>query len=97
MMWKDEVNEFCGNIPSVLIGNKIDLPRNVKKQEAERYVHILNAPYFETSVLQNTNVSEIFEAIGRLMLERIESQGNPPVKEPVSPCQDNTGPSNKTI
>lgn len=89
MMWREEVNEFCGSVPSVLIGNKIDLPRKVKTQEAERYAHIFNAPYFEISVLQNTNVSEVFESIGRLMLEKIGSLGTPPVKESASSYQSN--------
>jgi small GTP-binding protein len=97
MLWKEEVTEFCGSIPSVLIGNKIDLPRKIETQEAERYAHIFNAPYFEASVLQNTNVNEIFEAIGKLMLERIEGLGIPPIKDSVFSSQSNTLPSKKTI
>nr|MDO8080387.1 GTP-binding protein [Candidatus Freyarchaeota archaeon] len=95
--WKEEVSEFCGSVPSILIGNKIDLPRKVETREGECYGRSFNAPYFETSVLQNTNVSEVFESIGRLMLERIESLGIPPIKEPVSSYQNNTPSSKKAI
>lgn len=95
--WKEEVIEFCGSIPSVLIGNKIDLPRKVETQEVEYYAKFLNAPYFETSVLQNISVNEIFESIGRLMLERTESPRIYSIKEPTASSQNITPPSNRKI
>jgi small GTP-binding protein len=95
--WREEVNEFCGSVPSVLIGNKIDLPRKVETQEAELYARLLNATYFEASVLQNIRVNEIFESIGRLMLEKAESQGISSSKEPVSSSQKITPPPKKDI
>jgi small GTP-binding protein len=93
--WREEVYETCGKIPSILIGNKIDLPRKVETPEGKQYGQCFNAPYFETSVILNTNIDGCFELIGKLMLERIESLGSPPVKEPMPSCQNNTPPSNQ--
>ncbi|MEM3586123.1 MAG: Rab family GTPase [Candidatus Jordarchaeaceae archaeon] len=87
--WREEVNKFCGSIPCILIGNKIDLPRKVEVQEAESYARLFNALYFETSVLQGIYINEIFESIGRLILERIEKPEILPITgESLSPCDN---------
>jgi len=65
--WRREVTETCGNIPSVIVGNKIDLlPREVEKKEGERYSKSLNIPYFETSAATGKNIHKVFKTIAIL-------------------------------
>jgi small GTP-binding protein len=71
--WRQEVKQEIGDVPSIIVGNKIDLPRKVESQEAEQYSKSVNSPYFETNAHNNTNVEESFEAIGRLILKNREN------------------------
>ncbi|MFB0562112.1 MAG: GTP-binding protein [Candidatus Lokiarchaeia archaeon] len=88
--WREEVCEICGNIPSIIVGNKIDLPRKVETREGEKYSRCLNSPYFETSVPLNLNIKECFESIGRLIIGRTESSEDSNVKSSMIPFQNNT-------
>lgn len=53
--------------PITLLGNKIDLEdqREVNTEEGESLAKQLNATFFETSALTNTNISEAFIDITR--------------------------------
>ncbi len=96
-MWKEEVYEICGSIPSIIIGNKIDLPRKVEIEEVEQYSQCLNTLYFETSVLLNVNIEESFESIGRLILGRTLSSEISPVKSAIIPYQKTPPSHEKTV
>ncbi|WXG41675.1 MAG: GTP-binding protein [Candidatus Freyarchaeum deiterrae] len=95
--WREEVSETCGEVPNILIGNKIDLPRKVEAQEGKQYGQCFNAPYFEASLPLNTNIDECFESIGKLILRRAESLQGPPIKKPITACPDNTTTSKEII
>merc|ERR1712137_744216 len=53
--------------PIVLLGNKVDLEeqREVATEEGEELAKELNATFFETSALSNTNISEAFIELTR--------------------------------
>ena len=59
------------NIPMVLIGNKIDLGREVERSEAEDLAKRLSCDYLETSAKTGDNVEEAFEKIARACLESV--------------------------
>jgi small GTP-binding protein len=71
--WIQEVNQVLSNVPCILIGNKIDLPRQVDESEAREYSSKINAKYFETSVAQNINVQESMDSINYIISEKQES------------------------
>ncbi|MFX1366088.1 MAG: GTP-binding protein [Promethearchaeota archaeon] len=58
-------------IPMVLIGNKVDLEREVDRLEAEDLAKRLNCEYLETSAKTGENVELAFEKIAKACLEDI--------------------------
>ncbi|TFG01475.1 MAG: GTP-binding protein [Promethearchaeota archaeon] len=63
--YKDARNEL-GNIPFVLIGNKIDLEdqREVSYEEGRKMAEEISSFFIETSALKNINVEDTFKIIG---------------------------------
>ncbi|MEM3586124.1 MAG: Rab family GTPase [Candidatus Jordarchaeaceae archaeon] len=68
--WREEVNEIITNIPCIVIGNKIDLPRKVSEEEAKEYSSKINAKYFETSVTRNINIQQSLDDINQIVFEK---------------------------
>ncbi len=60
------------SIPMVIVGNKIDLGRQVDKKEAEDLAKRLNCDYFETSAKTGEKVEVAFEKIARACLNSVE-------------------------
>ncbi len=55
----------------LLLGNKLDLEREIDKAEAEDLAKRLNCKYLETSAKTGENVENAFELIARACLENI--------------------------
>lgn len=63
------IEEICGRIPIVLIGNKADLPdRAVSTGEAQALSEKMGFQYYETSAKTGLNVYQIFEKLARMVL-----------------------------
>ncbi|MGQ4875113.1 MAG: GTP-binding protein [Promethearchaeia archaeon] len=64
--WINDVRSELGDIPIVLIGNKIDLEdkRKVSKEEGLRKAEQFRCFFTETSALYNINVQDTFKLIG---------------------------------
>ncbi|MFX1346047.1 MAG: GTP-binding protein [Promethearchaeota archaeon] len=56
-------------IPMILLGNKVDLDREIDKEEAEDLAKRLNCEYLETSAKTGENVEQAFEEIARACLQ----------------------------
>jgi small GTP-binding protein len=65
--WRAEVKQFAGDIPFVLIGNKLDLLADVgeviDRDEARAYAESQGSEYIETSAKDNLNVDQAFIAL----------------------------------
>ena len=60
--WYKKLREFCGKIPVILVGNKIDLkPKIVNKKF--KFSTKYNIPLFFTSAANGTNAVRIFDVI----------------------------------
>ena len=59
-------------IPMILVGNKIDLERQVERQEAEDLAKRLNCNYLETSAKTGEKVELAFETIARACMSSIK-------------------------
>ncbi|MHA1267665.1 MAG: Rab family GTPase [Candidatus Helarchaeota archaeon] len=70
--WYNDLIKFSGDIPRILLANKVDLVdiRKITADQAKKAADELNAPYFETSAKDGTQVNEAFERISTLILER---------------------------
>jgi len=64
--WHEDIKKYCGDIPIILFGNKIDLVKvnNLDHNQAEKIVTKRNfLGYFKTSAKTGTGVYEAFQAI----------------------------------
>ena len=68
--WIERVKELSGDIPYIIIGNKIDKikERVVLFEDAEKKAKSFNVQYIETSAKTNQNVSNAFEKLAVLIL-----------------------------
>lgn len=64
--WFKDAQKELGNIPFVLIGNKIDLEseREISTDEGHKEAEKLKCFFIETSALKNINVQDTFKLIG---------------------------------
>ena len=64
-------NNASQNVLKILIGNKSDLEesREVTKEEGQAFAKANNMQFMETSAKMNTNVSEAFEALAKIIME----------------------------
>ena len=73
--WISKMKELSGDIPFIIVGNKIDLDNKrivsyeMGKEKAEEY----GVEYLETSAKENKNVNLAFEKLATLILKNIKS------------------------
>ena len=65
--------------PVLVVGNKLDKPRSVKRDEAETLAKSFKAEYFETSALTNVGIEAVFHRMATLITN---AQGLPAAKKP---------------
>jgi len=78
-VWFEDAKKELGNIPFVLIGNKIDKKdeREVTKEEGLAKAKELKSFFIETSALHNINVQDTFKIIGiGLFFKHFEESDN---------------------
>jgi len=64
--WYDDITKTVGIIPTLLLGNKIDLDRRVKKEAGEKLALELHAIFYETSAKTGENVNMAFGHLANL-------------------------------
>ncbi|KAG6556964.1 hypothetical protein Mapa_001380 [Marchantia paleacea] len=70
--WKEKVEEECGQIPMVLVQNKVDLLENavVSRQEAEDLATELGLRFYRICVKENLYVADVFEYLAEMYLQK---------------------------
>ncbi|XP_030839200.1 ras-related protein Rab-23 [Strongylocentrotus purpuratus] len=73
--WRVKVEDEVGNIPLVLVQNKIDLVEQavLEPEEAEALAKRMKLRFYRTSVKENLNVEDVFRYLTERYIERIHS------------------------
>ncbi|CAO1354525.1 unnamed protein product [Diamesa serratosioi] len=76
--WKKKVENECGEIPTILVQNKIDLMDNsvVSFEESELLARNLGCRLFRTSVKEDLNVAAVFRYLATKCHQLIKQQYN---------------------
>ena len=72
--WHKEAKQNIGeNVPVVVVANKVDKqPHRVEEKDISKYAKKLKAPYIITSALDGSNITDLFEIMGRMVHEEIQ-------------------------
>jgi len=70
--WLEEIRKFMSTaFLLTLVGNKIDLPREVKKEDGEKLAKEFGADFVETSAKTGENVVTAFANMAKKLLDQI--------------------------
>ena len=75
--WVQSIDEYTDsekNIQKVLVGNKIDLPRQVTTEEGKKLSDMYNIPFYEASAKDNIGIEDFMKQIIGEVLENLSSQ-----------------------
>jgi len=72
--WFQKIKELSGDIPLIILGNKIDRTREraVFLEEVEKKAKEFKVQYMETSAKTNKNVDKAFESLAVLILNNLK-------------------------
>ncbi len=82
--WRDEIRGILPSVPLVVVGNKIDLERQVSAEEGAALASRWGVPFFETSCLTGTGVCEVFAALADAAARYGRSKNSSPTFAPKS-------------
>jgi len=73
--WRKKVEDECGDIPMVLVQNKIDLisQSQIDQVEAERLSSEYNMKLYRTSVKEDLNVAVVFQHLAENYVNKVRS------------------------
>lgn len=69
--WYTDMVNAIGKKPGFLIGNKIDLPRQINKLDAKQLADQLDLEFIETSAKSGENVDHVFERLTERLIKKI--------------------------
>ena len=75
--WVQSIGEYTDsekNIQKVLVGNKIDLPRQVTTEEGKKLSDMYNIPFYEASAKDNIGIEDFMKKIVGEVLENLSYQ-----------------------
>ncbi len=69
--WLKQIRQNAGNVPVVLVGNKIDIAdqRKVSSEEAQTFATKKNLIYLETSAKTGVRVPDLFEGLVKVIMD----------------------------
>ncbi|NHI92652.1 MAG: GTP-binding protein [Candidatus Lokiarchaeota archaeon] len=67
--WLEELQDSPVN-SMILVGNKIDLPKEVLAEDAQKFAEEKGMSFLETSALSNTNVNEAFKTLAMEIVKK---------------------------
>ncbi|MFW9941157.1 MAG: Rab family GTPase [Candidatus Thorarchaeota archaeon] len=70
--WISKLKELSGDVPYILVGNKLDLERKIDHEEIDKKLKKLGVQYVETSAKLNENVDKAFESLSVQILNNLK-------------------------
>ncbi|NDJ36008.1 MAG: GTP-binding protein [Chloroflexi bacterium] len=70
--WREEVLSIAPYARLMVVGNKIDMPREIEYDEARAWSLAMRCPYVEVSAMTGHAVDRIFEGLGWLAVKNTE-------------------------
>jgi small GTP-binding protein len=70
--WISKLKELSGEVPFIIVGNKMDLEKKVDEVKLKKKISQLNGDYFETSAKLNINVNKAFESLSIKILNSLK-------------------------
>lgn len=95
--WINNINQLAGEIPFILIGNKIDLveERVISKEKGEQFANDNNIKFFESSGKNGENVEESFYYLGEQIIEQNYSDDRKSVGSEYVICKESSNKKKK--
>lgn len=86
--WLEISNNKCSNSFNILIGNKSDKPkRAVSSTKIKKFSEKNDLVYFETSVIDNSNIKEAFDFLFmNLIKQKVAIDNKPKIEQPKRNC-----------
>ena len=75
--WVQSISEYTDrekNIRKVLVGNKIDLPRQVTTEEGKKLAEMYNIPFYEASAKDNIGIDDFMKKIINEVVDNLSLQ-----------------------
>ena len=97
--WLIEIEKNASeNVLKILIGNKNDLvdDKEIKTEEGQAFANRNGMQFIETSAKENTNVTEAFECLAKLMMEFNSEKKAPTTKNDKKALSASAGKDLKT-
>ena len=80
--WIKEIKEVAPkNIITLLVGNKVDLKREVKENDVEKFCEENNLIYYEISAKDGINIDFAFEQLAKGIVKNIQDEDENKLKE----------------
>jgi len=77
--WHDEIKKFCGDIPVILFGNKVDLI-DESKLDDDKILKLVDKKgfigYYQTSAKTGQNVEEAFKKLIRVLYDKYKNMNS---------------------
>jgi len=77
--WIDALYDVTGEIPLVLLENKVDLETAISKENIKKLVHKYKVDLIRTSAKEDTNVEKAFKKMTKEILRRARIQRRKPI------------------
>ena len=70
-LWLDQINaEVDDSVTKILVGNKLDLNREVGIDDVQNLMEDYNLPYFETSAMTGGNIGHLFTFMATILHDK---------------------------